>query len=361
MSNILFVGDIASPDRNTSELLHASLQKYDHIFGRNYLVGNLEGLISESSTDTPTPILFNHPSVLAPLKYANTRALSLSNNHTLDLPEAYDDTRALFSGENIALCGAGKTFDEAFRGTEFYLNDQKFIVYGLSWEMMFHNKDNPTKGLYVSELNAEALVNEIISVRQKDKTSKIIVIPHWNFDLETLPFPMDRELSRKLIDHGVDVIVGGHSHCIQPVERYKHGLIAYCLGNFWIPWHTFINGKIKFPEFSRKMLVLEWNPVDNQCICHLFRYTNDNGSHGLELLSSLPIEEAQGNIFPDISGFSDEQYIDYFKANRRKNFLLPVYKSYSDKVRNRLINQYLLARIKLARTLAKYNLRGWNN
>ena len=35
-----------------------------------------------------------------------------------------------------------------------------------------------------------------------------------------------------IIDAGADIILGHHPHVLQPVEKYKGGIIAYSLGNF---------------------------------------------------------------------------------------------------------------------------------
>ncbi|HEX8679436.1 MAG TPA: CapA family protein, partial [Chthoniobacterales bacterium] len=40
-----------------------------------------------------------------------------------------------------------------------------------------------------------------------------------------------RELARWLIDHGVDVVVGSHPHCIQPLDFYHGRPVVYSLGN----------------------------------------------------------------------------------------------------------------------------------
>ena len=39
--------------------------------------------------------------------------------------------------------------------------------------------------------------------------------------------------ARRLIDAGVDVVVGHHPHVLHPVEVYRGGVIFYSLGNFF--------------------------------------------------------------------------------------------------------------------------------
>ena len=36
---------------------------------------------------------------------------------------------------------------------------------------------------------------------------------------------------RRLIDYGIDIVLGSHPHVVQGIEVYRNGLIAYSLGN----------------------------------------------------------------------------------------------------------------------------------
>ena len=39
-------------------------------------------------------------------------------------------------------------------------------------------------------------------------------------------------LARAAVRAGADLVVGHHPHVLQGIEKYKHGVIAYSLGNF---------------------------------------------------------------------------------------------------------------------------------
>mgnify|MGYP003300753944 CR=1 FL=1 len=41
-----------------------------------------------------------------------------------------------------------------------------------------------------------------------------------------------------ILDAGADVIIGGHSHCLQGMEFYNGKPIAYSVGNFWFSSYT---------------------------------------------------------------------------------------------------------------------------
>jgi len=362
MSNILFFGDLASPDNKCSLQLLESMKKHESVFINNSLIGNFEGLIADISTKTKTPVLFNHPSVLEALNFGNTKALTLANNHTLDLPESFDYTLQQLKEKEIVVCGAGYSEEEAESPAVFEMNGIKFFVFGYCWGVMVKNKKKHTGVLHVAKIREEKIVKRIEQLRSTHPDSKIIMLMHWNFDLETLPFPYYREFSKAMIDSGANAIIGSHSHCVQGAERYKSGFIGYSLGNFFMPWHTFINGKIEFPEFSRLTLALEWNPLNNDLVCHWFYYKNSDGNHLLELQSSESFDESKTLLdHTPFKGMSPDEYIKFFEKNRRKGFLVPIYKHYNNSFQNSLFDFYIKRRIHFVRFLAKNNLRGWNN
>ena len=64
----------------------------------------------------------------------------------------------------------------------------------------------------------------------------IICMPHWGDEYKLLPNKGQRDLADWLFDKGVDHIIGGHPHVVEPIEVRdtlggKH-LLAYSLGNF---------------------------------------------------------------------------------------------------------------------------------
>jgi hypothetical protein len=44
--------------------------------------------------------------------------------------------------------------------------------------------------------------------------------------------PEEQRIARATIDAGADLVVGGHPHGPQELERYRHGFIVYSLGDF---------------------------------------------------------------------------------------------------------------------------------
>src|SRR5437773_12550406 len=54
---------------------------------------------------------------------------------------------------------------------------------------------------------------------------------HWGIENTANVTDEQRELARWLVDHGVDLVVGSHPHCVQPLDFYHGCPIAYSLGN----------------------------------------------------------------------------------------------------------------------------------
>jgi poly-gamma-glutamate synthesis protein (capsule biosynthesis protein) len=59
----------------------------------------------------------------------------------------------------------------------------------------------------------------------------VVLMLHWGLEYSPLPTPEQVAFARAACDRGVSVILGHHSHCIQGVEHYRGGVIAYSLAN----------------------------------------------------------------------------------------------------------------------------------
>lgn len=88
-------------------------------------------------------------------------------------------------------------------------------------------------GLSLSVLNADEILKKVSRIRSS--VQRIVVYIHWGTEESSYPEMEDILTARKLIDGGVDIVIGSHAHAPQPIERYKQGIIAYNLGNFLMP------------------------------------------------------------------------------------------------------------------------------
>ena len=59
----------------------------------------------------------------------------------------------------------------------------------------------------------------------------VLCLVHWGDENTPRVTERQRELARWLIDQGVDVVAGSHSHCRQPLDFYHGRPVIYSLGN----------------------------------------------------------------------------------------------------------------------------------
>jgi len=359
---MLFLGDVASHTPACSAVFRRSLQQAGDIFDGHRVVANLEGLISDDALTTRTPVLYNHSSVVSALRDIDTAAVSLANNHTLDIPEQLEPTRSLLDANGMGYCGAGRNRLEAEQPARFTVDGKPVLMLACCWDVLMQHQINREGVCYVNPLRPKRMLEVVRQIGERVPEAVLVISMHWNFDLETRPFPMYRQLARDLIDAGASAVIGSHSHCVQGGERHGDGIIVYGLGNFFIPWFTFINGTIHFPDFSREELALAWDPATGEAVCHWFEYDYGNGAHRLVHRDSAPFEaDPRLRELSPYAGMSTDEYLQWFKTARRKRRLMPVYRDYTHRLRNRSIDTYLRYRIRLARLLARWRVREWNN
>lgn len=74
------------------------------------------------------------------------------------------------------------------------------------------------------------------AVRQaKARADLVVVMIHWGVELDTQPRDYQVQEAHQMIAAGADIIFGGHSHRLQPMESYHGQPIFYSLGNFVWP------------------------------------------------------------------------------------------------------------------------------
>jgi poly-gamma-glutamate synthesis protein (capsule biosynthesis protein) len=66
----------------------------------------------------------------------------------------------------------------------------------------------------------------------RKKADLVIVMTHWGIERSLTPNNIQTKLAHDFVDAGADLIIGGHPHVLQGLERYKGKWIAYSTGNF---------------------------------------------------------------------------------------------------------------------------------
>lgn len=127
----------------------------------------------------------------------------------------------------------------------------------------------------------------------------VVFCVHWGDEGATQPNSTQKNSAQILADAGVDVIVGTHSHTIQPVEYIDDTLVIYSLGNFISAQskpYNMMGGSIKFDLVlkgeEKSIENVSFEPVINQYegkysnirIIPFSEYTEELGAqHGLDV------------------------------------------------------------------------------
>ncbi|MFN3652087.1 MAG: CapA family protein [Armatimonadota bacterium] len=253
---LLAVGDLMLGTSVKSQILRHGpdypFRKYRRLLtGADVTFGNLETPLSDGGSPTPgksaeslknrTNFLFRTPPIAAAgLSRAGFDYVSLANNHTMDYgPEALRDTLAALTGAGVTPVGAGEELDSAFAPVYFERNGQTFALFAISdvlplgsWATARSPGVAPARGAEF-ESRMPAAIREA-----REQADHVLVSVHWGKELYPGATEKQQRLGRRLIDWGAEVVIGHHTHCLGPVERYGSGLIHYSLGNFIGPLST---------------------------------------------------------------------------------------------------------------------------
>ena len=179
---MLFVGDVAVPDAPTLSVLEKTLAENAEIFKKNSLVFNLEGMVSEKSyLSSKEPILYNHPQLLEMLSNSTDAIACLANNHVLDLPELYLNTVEHLERSGIMFTGAAMDSVKARVPVFFKEGDYNVIILNACWGFLLYHQKNPSKGVYVNEIDEKSIIKQVVELRNEYPNSKIVIGPQCWF------------------------------------------------------------------------------------------------------------------------------------------------------------------------------------
>ena len=163
--------------------------------------------------------------------------VSLANNHVFDLGiEGLKNTINLLKSNGIAYCGAGMNIEEASKPAILHHNGKSvailaYCMYGNKYlgyvELATDNKPG------VNPLECSKVIEDIR--RYKNLYDYVVIMPHWGQEYTYYPMPECIQMAYAMIDAGADLVVGSHTHCVQPVLKYKKKTICFSLGNFMFP------------------------------------------------------------------------------------------------------------------------------
>lgn len=172
---------------------------------------NLEGTFTDYTRSVNKKYTFRAPPEFAEiLPLGSVEAVNLANNHTYDFSlKGYRETLEALDVYDIAYCDNDKPVMVEIKGV-------KIGLFGVCAPRNY---------------KLTTLIEQMEEMREEGATV-FIASMHWGVEYGAKQNAEQREYAHRLIEAGIDVVVGTHPHVLQGVEWYEGRPIFYSLGNF---------------------------------------------------------------------------------------------------------------------------------
>lgn len=231
--NIIFLGDISL--NNGYRDVKTPFKNIIHEFAKtDWIVGNLESFLKgdEGFDLNKKPYLYSEEKAFLHLLSLKLNLVSTAHNHVFDnFDSGYNETIKFLKANNISYIGSSYKGKKNNFLTKKKIYEKSFTFLNYCHPDTNYNKKNTTN-INLSVYNNKQIIKDI--EKSKKESNYIILLLHWGgkSDYGYIPSKYQVTDAKLFIDAGADVIVGHHSHCIQPIQYYKNKPIIYSLGNF---------------------------------------------------------------------------------------------------------------------------------
>ncbi len=230
---------VKASDTYDFSYVFSDIQKYIQV--ADIAVGNLETTFAGKDRGYSNYPTFNTPEQLAGnLKTLGVDVLSTANNHSLDKGyKGLVSTLDFLDNAGIAHTGTYRTAEEQNQITIQNVNGITMAF--LSFTYGTNGIPVPSGKDYCVNLIDKDLIVKQIDLAKQHNPDMICVFMHWGLEYKTKQNSTQEDLADFLFQNGVDVILGGHPHVVQPMEKReitlpdgtkKDGFVIYSLGNF---------------------------------------------------------------------------------------------------------------------------------
>jgi len=172
---------------------------------------------------------------------------STINNHSMDMgEEGLVNTLGFLDKKKVSYVGTARTPEEQDDIPVLTVGGisvaQLGYTFSLNREKTPDGKDYMANLLRVNRPDCDiSLIRRHIGIAREKGADLIIANIHWSLEYESFPIQNVIDMGHKILESGVDIILGNHPHTLQTAERYewndpangkkKSGLILYALGN----------------------------------------------------------------------------------------------------------------------------------
>lgn len=171
-------------------------------------------------SDTKSKYIANQ-NILNAFSALNIDALNIATDHMLDFSaNMFNTTIETLKNNDIDVIGLENDIVYAEK------DGIRAAIIGINNVVIGSARDYINAGMYIYDLTK--LKNSIVEARTKADT--VIVMTHYGKENVHEVTDVMRWFAREIVKAGADIVLGGHSLGIYPVEEYEGKLIIYSLG-----------------------------------------------------------------------------------------------------------------------------------
>ena len=160
-----------------------------------------------------------------------------ANNHCLDRHDkGLVRTCQMLDSLNIPHIGTYRDQQERNRRIPYIVNVKGIKIAFLDYT--YGTNGIPIQGNVIVDFIDQQLIADDIALARQRGAHAICVNLHWGIEYQLKPVASQRTLADWLVTQGVDLIIGGHPHVVEPMEMRhskefdKDVLLVYSMGNF---------------------------------------------------------------------------------------------------------------------------------
>ena len=269
---IAFMGDVVPGGIFYDQLQNNGFRLFPYEFQMllnqfDMRVCNLEcPLYDETEPKGRKTVLRSPTESIKAIKKAGINLVSLANNHVFDYGiEGFQSTISTLRQHGIGFVGAGMSLNEA--RNPHIVSDQEMKIGFLAYSThdLPYMKGSPPatqNSPGIAPMNWRLMREDIIQL--KAGCDYIVLLLHWGRENTSFPPIENLRIAKKLLQLGVDLIVGSHSHCIQGRFSQSRRHTFFSLGNLLFPNYYQANPYVmvypnKMEQISNELRIFSWN------------------------------------------------------------------------------------------------------
>jgi poly-gamma-glutamate capsule biosynthesis protein CapA/YwtB (metallophosphatase superfamily) len=210
-----------------------------YLSGSDFLFGNFETVTAGKNVGYSGYPYFNTPDeFITALRHTGFDLLTTANNHAIDRGEK-GIRRTIEHIKLNHLRYNGTFLSERDRDSIRILNIKGIKIAFLAYSYGTNGNPIPKGKKYLVNLIDTVQIRKDINLAREEGTDIVLVHFHFGDEYKRLPNNYQKEIVKKTVESGADIIVGGHTHVLQPIEYFKtknagldSGFVIYSMGNF---------------------------------------------------------------------------------------------------------------------------------